>query len=157
MIGHEDRIYTLIYCSRNRLQGDAAEIRRELQGILTAARRHNARLEITGSLLYNAGNFAQILEGPLANIQRLFEKIQHDPRHGEVTVIRSEFAAERQFPNWSMAFAGGSSFEGAPDATDAFEAVFAGAASGGEQMLSLLHELMVDESEWLLMETARSA
>ena len=157
MNGPDNGVYTLIYCSRNRLQGSPAEVRRELQDILAAARRNNARLEVTGSLLYNAGSFAQILEGPPDSIQRIFETIQRDARHGEVTVIRSEYAPERQFPNWSMAFAGGSSFEGAPDATDAFEAVFAGAASGGEQMLTLLHDLMVDESEWLLMETATTA
>lgn len=152
-----DRIFTLTYCSRNRLQGSTAEIRAELLSILTAARRNNARLGITGALLYNAGNFAQILEGPLANVQRIFETIQRDPRHSDVAVIQSEFTDARQFPDWAMAFAGGSSFEGNPIATSAFQAVFAGAEASGEEMLSLLHTLMADESEWLLLETAASA
>lgn len=105
-------------------------------------------------LLYNAGSFAQILEGPLNNVQRIFETIQRDSRHGQVTVIQSEFTARRQFPDWAMAFAGGSSYEGTPIATEAFQAVFSGADSAGEQMLSLLQTLIVNDSEWLLLDTA---
>ncbi len=149
-----DRVFTLTYCSRNRIQGGPAEVREHLQAILTAARRNNPRLQITGALLYNAGSFAQILEGPLENVQRIFETIQRDSRHSEVTVIQSESDAGRQFPDWAMAFAGGSSFEGMPIASDAFQAVFSGAESAGEQMLSLLRTLMVDDSEWLLLDTA---
>lgn len=48
MIEPGDRIFTLAYCSRNRVQGSPAEVRRELQDILTTARRNNARLRITG-------------------------------------------------------------------------------------------------------------
>lgn len=148
-----DRIYTITYCSRNLIRGGPAEVRRELQDILAASRRNNARRRVTGVLLYNAGSFAQVLEGSLDDLQRIFETIQRDPRHGEVSVIRSDYAERRQFPGWSMALAGASSFEGSPEATDAFEAVFAGAADGGERMLSLLCELMDEESDWLLADT----
>ena len=154
MTERNDRIFTLTYCSRNLVQGSPAEIREQLQAILTAARRNNARLQITGTLLYNAGSFAQILEGPLHHVQRIFETIQRDPRHSDVTVIQSDYTAERQFPDWAMAFAGGSSIAGTPIATDAFQAIFSGADSAGEQMLSLLRTLMVDDSEWLLLDTA---
>ncbi len=149
-----DRVFTLSYCSRNLIQGSPMQVRQELHDILAAARRKNLKLQITGALLYNAGSFAQILEGPLDNVQRIFETIQRDTRHGEVSVIQSEFTDERQFPNWAMAFAGGSSLEGTPVATDAFQAVFSGADHAGEQMLTLLHTLMNDESEWLLPEIA---
>lgn len=151
------RVYTVAYCSRNLVHGSPAEVRRELQKILAASRRNNARVGVTGTLLYNAGSFAQVLEGPIDEVQRIFELIQRDPRHGEVTVIQSEFLDERQFPGWSMAFAGGGTFDGSPEASDAFEAVFAGAARGGELMLTLLHGLMVDESEWLLAGVAATA
>lgn len=150
----DSRIYTLTYCSRNLVQGRPEEVRRELRSILAASRRNNAGRRVTGALLYNAGSFAQILEGPLGNVEQTFEAIQRDPRHGEVTVIQSGFAEGRQFPDWSMAFAGGSTFDGDPETADAFEAVFAGAADSGERMLTLLRDLMIDESDWLLMDTS---
>src|SRR3712207_1506424 len=99
-----NRLHRIAYCSRNRIPADA--LAGELQGILTAARRTNARLAVTGALLYNQGSFAQVLEGPLPAIERIFEAIQCDPRHSEVMVIDSGPIDARTFPEWSMAFAG---------------------------------------------------
>jgi blue light- and temperature-responsive anti-repressor len=147
-------VYSLTYCSRNLVQGSPSEVRGELRSILDASRRNNHGMAITGALLYNAGSFAQVLEGPLENVGRVFEVIQRDARHGEVTVIEAGFADARRFPRWAMAFAGGSSFDGVPEATDAFEAVFADVDGAGEQMLTLLRGLMTDDSEWLLVEAA---
>src|SRR4051794_450149 len=96
-------LYKLVYCSRNRIRGNSAEVTAELRKILNSARRNNARLEITGALLYNAGNFAQVLEGPLSSIEQIFESIQRDSRHSEVVVIQSGPVDTREFPEWSMA------------------------------------------------------
>ncbi len=147
-------LYHLVYCSRNRIRGSNAEVATELQAILASSRANNARAGITGALLYDAGNFAQILEGPLSSIERTFEVIQRDPRHSEVTVIQSGRAAARQFPEWSMAFAGNSTIEQMPLATAAFDAVFTHAVGAGEQMLALLKELIVREDDWVLLDAA---
>ena len=36
----------------------------------------------------------------------MFERIQRDPRHGDVVVLESTTVNERAFPGWAMAFAG---------------------------------------------------
>jgi len=58
---------------------------------------------VTGALLFNSSYFAQALEGPKLAIEQIFEKIQRDPRHGEVTVLSSQTGGQRDFPEWSMA------------------------------------------------------
>ena len=143
-------LYSLIYCSRNLIRGNDAETTAEIQSILAKSRENNGRAGITGALLYNAGNFAQILEGPLEAIGRTFEVIQRDPRHSEVTVIHSGPVETRHFPEWSMAFSGNSAWERMPQATAAFDAVFANTVGAGEQMLSLLKDLVVREDDMLL-------
>ncbi|WP_270935783.1 BLUF domain-containing protein [Falsiroseomonas oryzae] len=74
--------------------------------ILDAARRNNARTGVTGALLYSQRRFAQVLEGPPAAVERIFETIQCDLRHDHVTVLEVSSPATRAFGDWSMAFAG---------------------------------------------------
>ena len=61
-------------------------------------------LSITGLLLYANGSFMQLLEGSKDRIDFLMERIKNDPRHRQVDVLQQGYIAERQFPNWSMAF-----------------------------------------------------
>jgi blue light- and temperature-responsive anti-repressor len=147
----ESNLYKLVYCSRNRIQGSNAEVTSELQTILSSARRNNPALGLTGALLYNEGNFAQVLEGPLKSVERIFEMIQRDPRHSEVTVVHNDPATGRDFPEWSMAFAGSNTTEKMPLATAAFESAFANVAGAGEKMLAALKDLVVVEDDWILL------
>lgn len=149
----QQHLYNLIYCSRNRIQGTEAEVRAELQTILAASRKNNTAQRITGALFYNDGNFAQILEGPLAAIERTFEKIQCDSRHTDVNVLHNGPAEGRNFPDWSMAFAGTSDADQKALASTAFEAAFKSSDNGGERILALLRELVVQEEDWLLVES----
>ena len=144
-------LYRLVYCSRNRIQGSNAEVTAELQTILASARKNNSAQGITGALLYNAGNFAQVLEGPLGSVERIFEVIQRDSRHSEVTVVQIGPTATRDFPEWSMAFAGSNAVEDMPLATAAFDSVFAHVVGAGDRMLSVLKDLIVREDEWILL------
>lgn len=145
-------LYRLVYCSRNRIGGSGPEISEELQNILASSRLNNKRADITGALLYSAGNFAQVLEGPLSSIERTFEVIQRDPRHSEVIVIESGPTEKRDFPEWAMAFAGTNKMENMPSAASALEAVFANVAGSGEQILSVLRDLIVREDDWALLD-----
>ena len=77
--------------------------------ILEASQRNNARAGVTGALMFNAGAFAQVLEGPQEGVEGTFERIQCDPRHGDVTVLQCGPAERRGFESWSMAFVGQSS------------------------------------------------
>lgn len=150
----QTNLFRLVYCSRNRIAGTNTEVVAELQSILASARKNNPSLDLTGALLYNTGNFAQVLEGPLASIERIFEVIQRDPRHSEVTVIHTGPASQRDFPDWSMAFAGANHPGQLPLATAVFESVFAHTAGAGEQMLHTLKDLVVSENDWILLDAA---
>ena len=145
-------LHKLVYCSRNRIKGTEAEVEKELQSILASARKNNSSLNITGALLYNGGNFAQVLEGPLASVERIFEVIQRDHRHSEVTVVHSAPTTGRDFPEWSMAFTGSNNNEKLPRATAAFDSVFRHLDGAGEQMLSTLKDLVVREDDWVLLD-----
>lgn len=98
-------LYRLVYYSRNRGSIDPAASG-EVRSILTASRRNNAEADVTGALLFNAGCFGQVLEGPRRAVEATFERIQQDARHGDVTVLAFDETQGRQFGNWSMAFVG---------------------------------------------------
>src|SRR3954465_12203500 len=76
----------------------------ELVALLEQARRKNARLGITGMLLYKDGNFMQVLEGEDETVRALAAEIERDRRHKAFTILTTDTIAERQFHNWSMAF-----------------------------------------------------
>ena len=96
----------LVYYSRNLIPGSEAEVAAEIRQILAASRRNNARVEVTGALMFNSGCFAQILEGPRGALEQTFERIQRDRRHAAVVVLEYAPIEARAFPSWSMAFLG---------------------------------------------------
>ena len=74
-----------------------------LQALLEKAREKNARLGITGLLLYRDGNFMQVLEGPASEVDRLYAEIEKDRRHRNVTLIVHELGLAPEFSAWAMA------------------------------------------------------
>lgn len=76
----------------------------ELAPILESAVRHNRDDGITGMLLYSGGNLMQVLEGAPAQVRATYERISHDRRHRNLTVLTEEEVPERHFPTWSMGF-----------------------------------------------------
>lgn len=138
-------IYRLVYASKNLLQGSDAEIAQAVSQILEASQRNNARVGVTGALMFNAGAFAQVLEGPQDGVESTFERIQCDPRHGDVTVLQCGPAESRSFANWSMAFVGQSDagrtrWEGIA-ATSGFDL----SRLDGDAVFAMLHGLVLDE------------
>jgi hypothetical protein len=76
----------------------------ELADLLSTSRENNARLGITGMLLYKDGNFMQVLEGEEEAVLELYAKIGEDPRHrGEITLHKGS-SERRNFPEWTMGF-----------------------------------------------------
>lgn len=63
----------------------------------------NAALDITGFLICARSWFAQVIEGPAGNIDRLYAAIARDPRHRDVRLVEQEPVARRMFPDWHMA------------------------------------------------------
>ena len=98
--------HRIVYFSRNRIDGDDDARRGEIENILARARRNNERANVTGALLFNSGGFAQALEGDIADLEAVFERIQCDPRHSDVLVLDYTPIETRRFENWSMAFIG---------------------------------------------------
>lgn len=75
-----------------------------LSEILKAARAKNARLNISGMLLYTEGCFFQVLEGEDSVLKELLRTIIADPRHKNITKIIEECISERDFGDWTMGF-----------------------------------------------------
>ena len=143
-----EELHRLVYCSRANLGGTPEQQRQDIAAILDAARRNNARFDITGALLFSRGFFAQTLEGPLPAIERIFERIQRDQRHRDVTILQIERSSRRVFGEWTMAFAGEpeGSHQFASMALDHAFTVQPGEA--GREVLTMLQELVQTEEKW---------
>ena len=76
----------------------------EILEILKAARTKNAKLGVTGMLLFDEGDFFQILEGDADVVNRLFATIGKDKRHHQVTKVILEPIPERNFSDWTMGY-----------------------------------------------------
>lgn len=76
----------------------------ELIEILKKSRENNAKVDVTGMLLYHEGNFMQVLEGEEAAVMALYHKIAQDPRHHMVTRIATRPITKRNFGEWKMGF-----------------------------------------------------
>jgi hypothetical protein len=83
-----------------------AELSRgELDTMLSAWRRLNARRGITGFLLYDRGSIFQVLEGFPEIVDELYAHIAGDPRHHRVVKLADEPRSHRSFGDWSMGLA----------------------------------------------------
>ena len=117
-------LYALLYRSRATRELDE----RDLLPILTSSLRNNARVGVTGLLLYGPaapvpppdsdvppapllvpfegpGVFVQWLEGPEAAVRETFERISLDSRHTDVVLLGEGMhpRERRLFPQWAMA------------------------------------------------------
>ena len=76
----------------------------ELQAILAASRRNNARDGLTGMLLYHDGSFFQVLEGSETAVRDCYQRIMRDSRHKSCLQLLSEETGQRWFRDWSMGY-----------------------------------------------------
>ncbi len=142
-----NEVFRLVYTSVNRLVGSEQDIARNVADILAASKRNNGKAGVTGALMFNGGVFAQVLEGPRKAVEATFERIQRDDRHGEVTVLQCAPAAERSFPNWSMAFVGHSEAGRALWDKLAGQSGFNPSKLGGDEVYAVLRRILVEEEK----------
>lgn len=93
-------LYQLVYIS----SASAPISVEECRDIVRTSQRNNARLDVTGLLLFNSRRFLQVLEGPQANVEATFRRIREDARHRAVVTLGGKFIEEREFGAWAMAF-----------------------------------------------------
>ena len=74
----------------------------DVLSVLQTSRRRNARLGVTGLLLYDAEHFFQLIEGEDEVVDSLFRTIAADTRHRDVRVLSEGPIARRSFASWSM-------------------------------------------------------
>lgn len=137
--------YRLVYASKNLLEGTGPEAQAAVEEILETSRRNNARVGVTGALMFNRSAFAQVLEGPQKAVEETFERIQRDARHGDVTVLECRPVGERAFTEWSMAFVGQSPAGHAVWDKLAAESGFDLRRLDGDAVFSMLHGLVLEE------------
>jgi hypothetical protein len=73
--------------------------------LLAHARENNAKMGVSGVVLYDRGHFFQWLEGHDEPLGRIWNKIRSDPRHTDVQVLVDQQIPTRLFAGWSMQFA----------------------------------------------------
>ena len=94
-------LYTLVYVSKSQKLLDL----NGLNDLLGIVQQKNAKAGITGILLYDSGEFLQILEGEEATVLKSFDRIASDTRHDGVAIITQGPIAKRVFSDWKMGFA----------------------------------------------------
>ena len=96
-------MHELFYCSMATREMQDADI----LDILNVSREKNTRLEVTGLLVYQkrTKEFMQILEGEKQVIFDLLDTIKADDRHQSLYLVYDCEVQERNFKNWTMAFA----------------------------------------------------
>ena len=93
-------IVRLVYASRLKKKLSHAAV----EAIANVSRRNNRKLGVTGALCSSPRGFLQILEGPPAAVNDLYNRIVRDPRHADVTLLEYVKVPFREFENWSMAY-----------------------------------------------------
>lgn len=135
----------LVYYSRNRIAGGPEVLAEAITTILSASRKNNAQVGVTGALMFNAGCFAQVLEGAQGDVEGVFERIQQDERHGDVSLLAFDPVSARAFDAWSMGFVGASVADAARYGNLAQESGFDPARMTGEALFETLHRLAMEE------------
>lgn len=96
----ERAVKRIIYCSQAAY--DFAP--EELVTLLEKARAKNARLGLSGMLLYCSQSFLQVLEGDEDALEETYTSIFADDRHTHLRLLMDAEVAAPMFPDWTMGF-----------------------------------------------------
>ena len=93
-------LHTLCYVSSCR---DTLTVK-DLEHLFLVNKRNNTEHNVSGILIYNNGNFLQILEGEENLVKTLFKKIKRDPRHRNLIPLINNSLDERIFHDYDSGF-----------------------------------------------------
>lgn len=99
MSDESQNFYRLMY------QSDAIEslTDKDVDEIVSTSKRNNTAVNITGFLIFDNGQFMQLLEGEEEVVKKLYhDRIAKDPRHKNSKIIK-ESHGPRMCSYWSMA------------------------------------------------------
>jgi hypothetical protein len=116
----------------------------DLALLLAVSRRNNEARGLTGVLLFQHGQFIQVLEGPEASVRAALATIASDPRHTGVRVLAEELLPARHFGSWAMGYRSltPGELEGAPAWFGSPEAFITTADRRAEEVDSPAEELL---------------
>ena len=78
------------------------DVTRDLQDIGEVSLRNNRRDRVTGALLFDAGRFVQVLEGPAPSVGRIIDRIGQDPRCADVVELFDVVVTHRSMDDWDL-------------------------------------------------------
>jgi hypothetical protein len=99
-------ISRLVYASERN-----AALPLDIAELMGKCRSRNARMEVTGFLIFDGGYFAQAIEGTRSAVTDTYNRIARDPRHHKLHLVSCTDAVGRLFPNWSMGLMNGIPWE----------------------------------------------
>lgn len=70
--------------------------------LATRSAASNARVNITGLLIFAGGCFLQVVEGEGRAVSYLMERLRHDKRHRDVAIVVDESIRQRSYGEWHM-------------------------------------------------------
>ena len=76
----------------------------EVSRIVQVSRVNNAANGLTGVLVYTGTDFAQLIEGRHEGVERLWRRIQADPRHRDIVAFLDEPTERAWFETWRMGY-----------------------------------------------------
>jgi predicted sulfurtransferase len=91
-------------CYASRRVDIGHDLLQDLSDILSAARQFNEQLGVVGVLYYAEGQFFQCLEGDDDAVQKVFERIEKDPRHEHIHLFLNKKIKKQNFAEWSMKY-----------------------------------------------------
>jgi len=76
----------------------------DLEQLFSRTKRNNLKSNISGILIFNSGNFLQIMEGEQKNISKLYKKISKDKKHTNLIKLIEMPLSERLFADYETGF-----------------------------------------------------
>jgi hypothetical protein len=138
-------LFRLIYRSEDRLPAGTGHVE-TLAAIVEAAGHRNRQLGVSGVLVYRPGRFLQVLEGPAAALEQVFESICRDPRHGAIALMEFTPVDQARFNDWTMVL---SDARGSNAGIDAIDLALTGIASEGgtDVLIAAIQQTLLPNSK----------
>ncbi|SHJ05626.1 BLUF domain-containing protein [Algibacter luteus] len=91
---------TICYIS----DSNESESLENIKRIYAKAKQNNLKRNITGILIYQNGNFLQVLEGDEEHVDTTYEKIKFDSRHKNIIKVINNKIEQRIFEDYNFGF-----------------------------------------------------